>query len=347
MSGKSKIDIKYIENSRKRGDTFYNRRKGLIKKAHELSVICGVKISIFCTDYEKNCFTYCNDPKLRIDETKIFAKTPQPITMIRFQPEGYPYSSVSNESKEKLVFGTKMANLSEELSIKTGKESLKISTKLASTCSESPEKQVEKVKIPAKELLKKRVFEDIKLDKQPESSPQPNLIVKKLKIEKEPEIKNSIFSKTIHLKSINNNLNQAQSQLSHLQTVPRSQHHSFEIGLGRVDFKRKNHLRKRRRVPYLHSHQNHRLPQIRPGPEPSPARRLPHSLHHPRQILCENHRPYHQRRQPPGLDHPQKLCLRLLRKLLPKLPQQGQTHPFEGNAQDAKTVRIAQHPEGQ
>ena len=105
MSGKSKIEIKYIQDPKKRGDTFYNRRRGLVKKAHELSVVCGVKISLICTDFEKTCFTFCNDPRLSIDHSSILGGLAKPISVTRFKEQDYPFKQINQNLKQKLVYG--------------------------------------------------------------------------------------------------------------------------------------------------------------------------------------------------------------------------------------------------
>ncbi|PON99973.1 MADS-box transcription factor, partial [Trema orientale] len=44
--GRRKVDMKRIENKHSRQVTFSKRRSGLMKKAHELSVLCDVEIGL-------------------------------------------------------------------------------------------------------------------------------------------------------------------------------------------------------------------------------------------------------------------------------------------------------------
>ncbi|KAJ2723478.1 RNA polymerase II subunit 3 [Coemansia sp. Benny D115] len=52
--------IREIENSRQRTVTFARRRAGLIKKAHELSVLCGVKVAIVIFDAKNASHVYAS-----------------------------------------------------------------------------------------------------------------------------------------------------------------------------------------------------------------------------------------------------------------------------------------------
>ena len=117
--GKCKIDIKYIEDDRKRSDTLYKRRRGLIKKAHELSVICGLKISIVCTDFERTCFSFSNDERLDYNLERVLGSINKPVWLTRFFPEDYPFSSVKGETKEKVLFGRKIDEIEANESKKT------------------------------------------------------------------------------------------------------------------------------------------------------------------------------------------------------------------------------------
>ncbi|RKO93581.1 hypothetical protein BDK51DRAFT_4161, partial [Blyttiomyces helicus] len=44
--GRRKIEILPIENDKNRSNTFKKRRQGLIKKAHELGVLCSVEVAL-------------------------------------------------------------------------------------------------------------------------------------------------------------------------------------------------------------------------------------------------------------------------------------------------------------
>lgn len=58
--GRKKISISQIENSRQRTVTFARRRAGLIKKAHELSVLCGVRVAIVIFDAKNASHVYAS-----------------------------------------------------------------------------------------------------------------------------------------------------------------------------------------------------------------------------------------------------------------------------------------------
>ena len=102
---KCKLEVKYIEDDKRRADALYKRRRGLMKKAHELSVMCGLKISIIATDFEKICFSFCNDPRLSLNMQKVFKGVNKPLWMTDFNDLQYPFASVRGENKKKIVYG--------------------------------------------------------------------------------------------------------------------------------------------------------------------------------------------------------------------------------------------------
>lgn len=56
--GKNKIKIEKITSDRTRNVTLYKRRKGLIKKAMELSLLCDAEIFLAVVDKEKQKLSY-------------------------------------------------------------------------------------------------------------------------------------------------------------------------------------------------------------------------------------------------------------------------------------------------
>ena len=55
-----------------------------MKKAHELSVICGLKISIICTDFNRTTFVYSNDGRLNWDLEELFKDVQRPMWLTEF-----------------------------------------------------------------------------------------------------------------------------------------------------------------------------------------------------------------------------------------------------------------------
>ncbi|KAH9325782.1 hypothetical protein KI387_005960, partial [Taxus chinensis] len=56
--GRGKIEIKRIENSTNRQVTFSKRRGGLMKKAHELSVLCDAELGLIIFSNTGKLFEY-------------------------------------------------------------------------------------------------------------------------------------------------------------------------------------------------------------------------------------------------------------------------------------------------
>ncbi|XP_057443292.1 MADS-box protein FBP24 [Lotus japonicus] len=60
--GRGKIEIKRIENTTNRQVTFSKRRGGLLKKTHELSVLCDAQIGLIIFSSNGKLFQYCTHP---------------------------------------------------------------------------------------------------------------------------------------------------------------------------------------------------------------------------------------------------------------------------------------------
>ncbi|CAH8365145.1 unnamed protein product [Eruca vesicaria subsp. sativa] len=60
--GRGKIEIKRIENRTSRQVTFSKRRSGLMKKAHELSVLCDAHIGLIVFSATGKLSQYCYEP---------------------------------------------------------------------------------------------------------------------------------------------------------------------------------------------------------------------------------------------------------------------------------------------
>ena len=59
--GRNKIKIEKIENSKIRQVTFYKRKRGLLKKAMELSLLCESKIFLCIVDKIEKLTIYCSE----------------------------------------------------------------------------------------------------------------------------------------------------------------------------------------------------------------------------------------------------------------------------------------------
>ena len=59
--GRNKIKIEKITDERSRNVTLYKRKKGLLKKAMELSLLCGVKVFLLICESPKKMTQYCSD----------------------------------------------------------------------------------------------------------------------------------------------------------------------------------------------------------------------------------------------------------------------------------------------
>ncbi|KAA8546447.1 hypothetical protein F0562_002814 [Nyssa sinensis] len=60
--GRGKIEVKRIENNISRQVTFSKRRSGLLKKTHELSVLCDAQIGLIIFSNKGKLYEYCTQP---------------------------------------------------------------------------------------------------------------------------------------------------------------------------------------------------------------------------------------------------------------------------------------------
>lgn len=56
--GRRKIEIKAIKDDRNRSVTFLKRKGGLFKKAHELSVLCSVDVTVIIFGHNKKLYEF-------------------------------------------------------------------------------------------------------------------------------------------------------------------------------------------------------------------------------------------------------------------------------------------------
>lgn len=59
--GRNKIKIEKIKNERIRQVTFYKRKKGLLKKAMELSLLCEVKVFLCIVDKNEKMMVFSSE----------------------------------------------------------------------------------------------------------------------------------------------------------------------------------------------------------------------------------------------------------------------------------------------
>ncbi|RXH89696.1 hypothetical protein DVH24_032053 [Malus domestica] len=59
--GRGKVQMKRIENKISRQVTFSKRRSGLLKKAHEISVLCDAEVAVIVFSTVGKLFEYSTD----------------------------------------------------------------------------------------------------------------------------------------------------------------------------------------------------------------------------------------------------------------------------------------------
>ena len=100
---KSKIHLNLIEDANKRSGVFFRRRGGLMKKAFELSKLCGVHVGVIITDRKGHVHTFQTHERIHLsaselDESHRRSKTKQKL--FEYSEKDYPFNRVYNMSRE-------------------------------------------------------------------------------------------------------------------------------------------------------------------------------------------------------------------------------------------------------
>lgn len=93
IMGRGKIAIKRIENPTTRQVTFSKRRAGLLKKTHELSVLCDAQIGLIIFSSTGKLCQYCTEPFRLI----CLQQPPSPLYLLQymlFVSRAFAYRSV-------------------------------------------------------------------------------------------------------------------------------------------------------------------------------------------------------------------------------------------------------------
>ena len=95
--GRGKVDLEYIKDSKKRSGVFFNRRAGLLKKAVELSTLCGTDVAVLLTDLKGHLHCFRSTPELdfvvssqKLNERLLKADK----RLFRYSEEDYPFKKV-------------------------------------------------------------------------------------------------------------------------------------------------------------------------------------------------------------------------------------------------------------
>ncbi|KAL8152653.1 hypothetical protein V2J09_010413 [Rumex salicifolius] len=62
---RGRVQLRRIENKKYRQVTFAKRRSGLIKKAHEISVLCDAQVALIIFSTKGNLFEYSSDSRMQ------------------------------------------------------------------------------------------------------------------------------------------------------------------------------------------------------------------------------------------------------------------------------------------
>lgn len=107
--GKKSIEIKYQESKTLRQATYRHRALGLLRKAHEIGVLCGIKISLVFTNLKGDVINYSNNPDILVLAKDSFNQVLKSFQVEQFKPSSVsePFTSlleVSLQSQKSLQY---------------------------------------------------------------------------------------------------------------------------------------------------------------------------------------------------------------------------------------------------
>lgn len=89
--GRNKIPVKFIDIKKDRSVTFCKRKVGLLKKASELTKLCGVNCSLLFTDISGNIHFFSNNDtfKFAINQNHLSTNEKK---LYKYSCEQYPFT---------------------------------------------------------------------------------------------------------------------------------------------------------------------------------------------------------------------------------------------------------------
>ncbi|RVX06972.1 MADS-box protein J2 [Vitis vinifera] len=86
--GRGKFQLKRIENKNNRQVTFSKRRSGMMKKAHELSILCDVDLALIIFSARGRLYEFCSGNRFRSLAWRCF------LPALLFSYMAFPYNDL-------------------------------------------------------------------------------------------------------------------------------------------------------------------------------------------------------------------------------------------------------------
>ena len=97
--GRKKIEMRFITDAKDRAVTFAKRKHGLLKKAAELSILCGLRVNLIFSDIHPTHFhIFNNDCQYKIEYNKFLSDNmiKETCTFSEYSIFDYPFEDISN-----------------------------------------------------------------------------------------------------------------------------------------------------------------------------------------------------------------------------------------------------------
>ncbi|ONI18955.1 hypothetical protein PRUPE_3G249300 [Prunus persica] len=126
--GRGKVQLKRIENKISRQVTFSKRRAGLLKKAHEISVLCDADVALIVFSTKGKLFEYSSDSSMEsiLERYDQYSYAEQQLTTDSEPQNQLMHESISELHKKQKALQEQNNSLAKKLKLKENENMLEV-----------------------------------------------------------------------------------------------------------------------------------------------------------------------------------------------------------------------------
>ncbi|XP_017640792.1 truncated transcription factor CAULIFLOWER A-like isoform X1 [Gossypium arboreum] len=197
--GRGRVQLKRIENKINRQVTFSKRRSGLLKKAHEISVLCDAQVALMVFSSKGKLFEYATESCMEriLERYERYSFTEIQCATDEIQQNG-------NWTWEHAKLKTRMETLQRNLRHYEGEDIQNLSLRELQNLEQQLDSALKRIRSKKNQLMVESISELQKKDK--ELQEQNNILAKKLKEKEKTNVEQAHWQ-------LNNNCQDSSSML--------------------------------------------------------------------------------------------------------------------------------------